>query len=262
MSDEADHALAKRFDASMEAWHGRVEELENRFAAMQVSLDAFPNSARQRVTELEETVKAGIESLNKAARASAEDAKDIDFALQARMRQNYELLSEFVLRMGSVAGGSRPPEARDDNLPDPLSRAPSGAPGPDPAAGDRAWRWRDLVSDLREREAPAAPSEQRPLDASDVHDEVVRKAVSARRTSGIGAMREAVSNAMEGRIEELQARMERQSELKTEARRLVDELEPEISRAARQDEAAALESLLSDERGRAYLLASAALGDA
>lgn len=263
LSDEANAALARRFDDSLEAWQARMEKLEQRFERMQASMNGFPSTARERVAELEETVRESIDSLSKAARAAADDAKDIDFALQARMRQNYELLSDFVLRMGAVGGAGRPAaNARDDNLPDPLARASGGQPAPK----EDGWRWRDLVSDLREKESPSSASApeqpQSVVDADALGWDAVDAAARARRAQGIGAMREAVREQAPRAVKALSERLEREPALEKQARALVSEFEPEVSRAARDEEAETLGRLLREARGRRYLLASAALGEA
>lgn len=266
LSDEANTALTKRFDDSLEAWQTRMNTLEQRFERMQQSMNGFPDTARERVTELEGTVRESIESLGKAARAAADDAKDIDFALQARMRQNYELLSDFVLRMGAVGGaGNRPaPDVRDDNLPDPLSRG-----GGQPAPKEDGWRWRDLVSDLREKESPSSPSPrpapeqtQSVVDSEALGWDAVDAAAKARRAQGIGAMREAVREQAPRAVKALSERLMREPALEKQARALVSDFEPEVSRAVRDEEAETLGRLLREPRGCRYLLASAALGEA
>ncbi|GEM_PF-1082549 len=145
MADEADSALAARFDRSLETWRQQLAEVERRIDSVGDNLGQFPEAARERVTELETAVRTGVENLRSAARSAADEAREIDSALQARMRHNYELLSEFVLRMGSLGGGSggrQPPVFPD--LPDPLQRA-----------GDERGRDR---SRSRDTDAPREPS--------------------------------------------------------------------------------------------------------
>jgi len=257
MSEEADEALARRFDASIESWRKRMDEFQSRLETAQTSLDAFPDAARRQLGDLETAVRKGMEALNDAAREAAEDAKEIDFALQARMRQNYELLSDFVLKMGALASGGRP-EPRDE----PAAEATARERAPD-SAPERGWRWRDLVSDLREREAPA-PTEPDvgAFDPAHLDADAAEAAAEARRASGIAAMRETVRDRLGETAADLDRKLEQEPSIRREAQSLVDALEPEVSRAAREDDPEVLKTLLAGERGRSYLLASAALGPA
>src|SRR5690606_16472563 len=150
--------------------------------------------------------------------------REIDSALQARMRHDYELLSEFVLRMGAV-GGSRAPSLPDTPATERVSRdAPrdgardagrdsgrdGGREAPPPPKSESGLSWRDIVSGLRESEGPRPGGQPRretsepPLEArgdtaeslgadpSALSGAGARDAAHARRSAGIDAMREAV----------------------------------------------------------------------
>jgi hypothetical protein len=71
---------------------------------------------------MEKVMQDGLDMLNHSAEEASRQARDIDAQFQARIRQNYELLSDFILRMGGVAGGRKPIDLAVNELPDPLAR--------------------------------------------------------------------------------------------------------------------------------------------
>ncbi|HAQ34691.1 MAG TPA: hypothetical protein DCQ53_04965, partial [Alphaproteobacteria bacterium] len=121
-------------------------------------------------------------------------------AFQSRIRQNYELLSDFMLNMGTVAGGRRSLDLPSNEVPDPLSRRAKPrsevktedageAPAPDAPldneaaqrrdhvgfpergrASDPGWRWKDLLATMApeegEAEMPARKRRSRDEDES------------------------------------------------------------------------------------------------
>jgi hypothetical protein len=70
---------------------------------------------------MQRTLEDGLAQLNETAQTASDQARDIDALFQSRIRQNYELLSDFILRMGAVAGGRKPLDLNINELPDPLS---------------------------------------------------------------------------------------------------------------------------------------------
>ncbi|PHS21986.1 MAG: hypothetical protein COA85_12210 [Robiginitomaculum sp.] len=103
--------IAKRLEQANEAsfsaasWADKTfERLEAATNTLESKLAALPETADAQARDLQEKLRKGLEGLNEAARAAADEAEEIDAGFQARIRQNYELLSDFMLRMGAAAG--------------------------------------------------------------------------------------------------------------------------------------------------------------
>lgn len=294
LAENADLALHERFEQSLETWREQLVHIEQRIDTVGQNLGTIPEAAREGVVELESAVRRGIEGLRAAARSAADEAREIDSALQARMRHNYELLSDFVLRMGSVAG-SAPPRAAA--LPEPASPARPREPeaGPPRTAQPKfesGLSWRDIVSGLRETEtppsahrdraptpapapapppAPVAAPEPEPVrdtaqslgaDPGALSAAAARDAAHARRSAGIDAMRESVREHATDHVSLLGRTIERDPDLRRRVRRLVDAQEVPVSSAAREEKPDRLIEILTTPDGRGYLLLSAALGGA
>ena len=142
-ADEAAETVRRRLEAVLKSARTETETVERQIATMTDRLAEMPVLARDRAQEAADALRRGLDGLNAAAMAAAEEAQEIDAAFQARIRQNYELLSDFMLRMGSVAGGRRAPDLGANELPDPLSRrrgsqAPKAGDETSPAAGGPA----------------------------------------------------------------------------------------------------------------------------
>ena len=188
-ADDAAESVRRRLEAVLASARAETQTVERQVEGMTERLDALPELARGRAQEAADALRRGLEGLNAAAMAAAEEAQEIDAAFQARIRQNYELLSDFMLRMGSVAGGRRAPELGLNEVPSPLPRRTRGetvedttpsadkdeAPSKDemhrPLTGirgsadnsvgfperensaarkDPGWRWKDLLSSMPE----------------------------------------------------------------------------------------------------------------
>ncbi len=185
--------MRKRLTETIESAKRESERIERILAEHREALAGAPETARETVRAIEEVMKTGLDEIVRSAADASESTKEIDALFQARVRQNYELLSDFMLRMGAVAGGRKPLEIAADEVPDPFSsRAPQPRPAsetgdtpPDDAAGagraepqpdassasagsdaqSRAderraaggWRWKDLLAnmDAENADAPA-----------------------------------------------------------------------------------------------------------
>jgi hypothetical protein len=102
--------IAKRLEQANEAsfsaasWADKTfEKLEQATRKLEGKLAALPETADAQARDLQDKLRKGLEGLNEAARSAAEEAEEIDAGFQARIRQNYELLSDFMLRMGAAA---------------------------------------------------------------------------------------------------------------------------------------------------------------
>ncbi len=102
--------IAKRLEQANEAsfsaagWAEKTfEKLEKATRDLEEKLAALPRTADEQARDLQDKLQRGLAGLNAAARSAADEAEEIDAAFQARIRQNYELLSDFMLRMGAAA---------------------------------------------------------------------------------------------------------------------------------------------------------------
>jgi len=123
-ADDAAESVKRRLEAVIASARAETQTVERQIDQMTERLAELPVMARERAQEATDTLRRGLEGLNAASLAAAEEAQDIDATFQARIRQNYELLSDFMLRMGSVAGGRRAPDLALNEIPAPLSRKP------------------------------------------------------------------------------------------------------------------------------------------
>jgi len=155
-ADEAADTVRRRLETVLETARSESKSIEREIEAMTDRLSEMPVMARDRAQEAADALRRGLDGLNAAAMAAAEEAQEIDAAFQARIRQNYELLSDFMLRMGSVAGGRRVPDLGANELPDPLQRRAQESRTP--AAPDQAEQAGGTDED--NAETPAADDRQ------------------------------------------------------------------------------------------------------
>lgn len=158
-ADDAAESVKRRLEAVLASARAESQTVERQIDKMTERLGELPVMARERAQEATDTLRRGLEGLNAASLAAAEEAQDIDSAFQARIRQNYELLSDFMLRMGSVAGGRRAPELGLNEIPSPLPRR-AGAANADPmtkAAEDTATPDADEMNTPLTGQDAAAP---------------------------------------------------------------------------------------------------------
>jgi hypothetical protein len=127
--------IAKRLEQANEAsfsaasWADKTfEKLEQATRKLEGKLAALPETADAQAQDLQDKLRKGLEGLNEAARSAAEEAEEIDAGFQARIRQNYELLSDFMLRMGAAADTRS--SAMD--IPSPFLAQAQTAPAPTP----------------------------------------------------------------------------------------------------------------------------------
>lgn len=175
-ADEAAESVKRRMETVLQAAQDESASIEREIEKLSNKLAELPESAQLRAKEASDALRRGLEGLNSAALAAAEEAQEIDAAFQSRIRQNYELLSDFMLKMGSVAGGRRPIDLPANELPNPLLRRqqdedggddgekvanePAGLPRQGPVAfpergrGEPGWRWKDLLSNMPEQDRP------------------------------------------------------------------------------------------------------------
>ncbi len=168
-ADEASESVKKRLASVLETAREESRLIEREIEQLTGKLAELPEAARLRAQEASDALRRGLEGLNAAAMAAAEEAQEFDSAFQSRIRQNYELLSDFMLKMGSVSSGRRALDLPGNEVPNPLparkDRAPSEEAGASATdgntprrdrvsfpekgrAGEPGWRWKDLLSSM------------------------------------------------------------------------------------------------------------------
>jgi hypothetical protein len=102
---------------------------------------SLPATARGQADQVRVTVMHGMDELMAHARRTAEEAQAIDAAFQDRVRRNFEMLSEAVRLMGTVAAAPPPPLAPPPSPP--RSRTSNWTSWPSPHRRSRtlARRW-------------------------------------------------------------------------------------------------------------------------
>jgi len=111
-----EHANEASFTAS--SWADKTfEKLQDATSALDKQLQSLPETANASAQEVESTLRKRLENLNEASLNAANKARNMDEAFQSRIRQNYELLSDFMLRMGATAA----PSSSAIEVPNPLN---------------------------------------------------------------------------------------------------------------------------------------------
>ena len=110
-----EHANEASFTAS--SWADKtLEKLQEATNALDERLQSLPEAADASSQQVEAILRKRLQQLNEASLQAADEARSIDEAFQGRIRHNYELLSDFMLKMGATAS----PKAPDIELPNPL----------------------------------------------------------------------------------------------------------------------------------------------
>jgi hypothetical protein len=122
MVEEAGDATARRLEQGASAARRTLDELAGMLGRIEDRVASLPEKARSQAEQVREAVTESMDGLLDQARRTAEETQAIDAAFQDRVRRNFDMLSEAVKMMGSVAvaGGAQTP-------------APSPAPAPAPA---------------------------------------------------------------------------------------------------------------------------------
>lgn len=126
--ENAGDATARRLEEGALRARATLEELTAMLADVEARAARLPTTARDQAEHVRQAVADSIDELMDHARKTAEETQAIDDAFQERVRRNYEMLSEAVRLMGSVAGHGAAltaPQLRE--------RAPAPPPAPKPA---------------------------------------------------------------------------------------------------------------------------------
>ncbi len=164
MVEQAGAATARKLDEGAVAAHGALQELAKVLADIEARAARLPAAARGQAEQVRQAVADSMDDLMEQARRTAEETQAIDAEFQERVRRNYEMLSEAVRLMGTVAGGvgGIAPPVRERPAPPPLRvRAPRPAPPPiiETPADDEDDDTLELTEAAPE---PAAPAEEPP----------------------------------------------------------------------------------------------------
>ncbi|MEH6675762.1 polar localization protein TipN [Phenylobacterium sp.] len=104
--EEAGAQTARKLEAGAAAARQTLNELQALMADLDARAADIPASARRQAQDVREAVGESIEDLMDQARRTAEETQAIDAAFQERVSRNYEMLSEAVRLMGSVASSA------------------------------------------------------------------------------------------------------------------------------------------------------------
>ncbi len=131
MVEQAGAATARKLDEGALAAHGALQELAKVLADIEARAARLPAAARGQAAQVRQAAADSMGDLMEQARRTAEETQAIDAEFQERVRRNYEMLSEAVRLMGTVAGGvgAMAPPVRERPAPPPLRvRTPRPVP--------------------------------------------------------------------------------------------------------------------------------------
>ena len=157
MVEEAGDATARRLEQGASAARRTLDELAGMLGRIEDRVASLPEKARSQAEQVREAVTESMDGLLDQARRTAEETQAIDAAFQDRVRRNFDMLSEAVKMMGSVAvaGGAQTPAQSPAPAPAsaPLRSAalspPAPAPAPAPVDEDETPRRRLRLTPAR-----------------------------------------------------------------------------------------------------------------
>jgi hypothetical protein len=190
MIDQAGATTARRLEDGAVAARSALDELQRMLSEIDARAQALPEAARGQADQVRAAVAGSMDELVQQARRAAAETQAIDEAFQDRVRRNYEMLSEAVRLMGTVAlaGGLQPVPAKSAEPapppPQPAASAPAvievepvaetdrprlrltptstdeefasifepGGGKPTDEADADGWSWKDLLSSIDEAE--------------------------------------------------------------------------------------------------------------
>ena len=169
--DQAGAVTARKLEDGATAARSTLDELQRMLGDVETRSATMPAAAREQAEQVRAAVAGSMEELLIQARRTAAETQAIDEAFQGRVRRNYEMLSEAVRLMGSVAAaGGLPPMSPVE----PITRAPElavepQAPPPTPATAPTPPEPPAVAPAAPQAElAPAADSEfDQPAAAGD-----------------------------------------------------------------------------------------------
>jgi hypothetical protein len=171
MVEEAGAATARKLDEGAAAARAAMDELAAMLGELEQRAQRMPATARAQAEQVKTVVADGMDELMAQARRTAEEAHAIDAAFQERVRRNFEMLSEAVRLMGTVAAAPSPlaplasePLKTEPPRPDLGARRAVAPPPVDVAAEEPEPLELDDPAEA-EAAAPPAPAEAPPVVA-------------------------------------------------------------------------------------------------
>ncbi|WP_304186445.1 polar localization protein TipN [Phenylobacterium aquaticum] len=341
MVEQAGAATARKLDEGAQAARATLDELAGMLAEIEARAARLPATARGQAEEVRQAVTESIDELMDYARKTANETQAIDQAFQDRVHRNYEMLSEAVRMMGSVAGAAggmatpappreRPPRAErtplarpvreqappvaserfaetfededlDLELNEPVEEAPqrprlrltptatdqeftdvfdqaqgrSAPPTPSRERDGDEWTWKDLLTSIDDGGAAPGPDERALED--ELATEIagmgidptallprgrIDEIAAAIQTDDADGAREVVRRLAPAATRRLSRRLFTDDKLKRKAIAYLNRYQDLLADAAERDhEGFLVETLLSSDAGRIYLLLEAAAGD-
>ncbi|AWM77054.1 hypothetical protein [Phenylobacterium parvum] len=163
MVEEAGDATARRLEQGASAARRTLDELAGILSRIEDRAASLPERARTQAEQVREAVSESMDGLMDQARRTAAETQAIDAAFQDRVRRNFEMLSEAVKMMGSVAaaGGAPVPSAVGAPIPAAAAEPPAPKPAPPPVAAPTPAPAPEAAEAGRRRLklTPAAPAD-------------------------------------------------------------------------------------------------------
>ena len=127
MVEQAGAATARKLEEGTAAAKIALNELSTMLADIEARASRMPAAARGQAEEVRLAVSESMDDLVEQARHTARETQAIDAAFQDRVRRNYEMLTDAVRLMGSVAGATGTFTSVPSATP-PLEAEPARAP--------------------------------------------------------------------------------------------------------------------------------------
>lgn len=108
MVEQAGAATIRKLEEGARAARSTLDELTAMLGEIEARATQLPTAARDKAEEVRLAVAESIDELMDHARRTADETQAIDDAFQERVRRNYEMLSDAVRMMGSVATTAPP----------------------------------------------------------------------------------------------------------------------------------------------------------
>ena len=106
MVEQAGEATARKLDEGTAAARSALNELSAMLADIETRAARMPAAAKGQAEQVRLAVSESMDDLVEQARHTARETQAIDAAFQDRVRRNYEMLTDAVRLMGSVAGAA------------------------------------------------------------------------------------------------------------------------------------------------------------
>jgi hypothetical protein len=294
MVEAASAKASARLESDFSALNSTLAQVESALSEIDGRAARLPEEAKARIEEIRAAVEKGLETMSAAARKAAEETEAADAGFHARVKRNYDMLSEAVRMMNAVAG-EPPPSARVAPAPTIAEEARLDASqdmglrgklrltrhaadsevrnvfeAPAAKSETEGWTWRDLLGGL-DPEARGGPHEDGL--AAKLVDEVkslgvdphallprarVEEAAAAWLKGDADSARHVVRRVAPAAVRRISRRVITDKALRGLAERYISRYAALVG-AEGVSEAAA-NDLLGSEAGRTFLLIDAAVG--